>query len=78
MARFPACPSWLLLYANFLLSARNDGQGARTQLQLAIKANPNILERYFIYVGGEMAKKVKAEGAALDLLGYVEFQRNYR
>lgn len=68
----------LLLYANFLVEVRKDGQGARTQLQLAAKNNTNIVERYFIYVTSEMVKSLKSEGVGLDLLGYVEFQRNYR
>lgn len=68
----------LLLYANFLVEVRKDGQSARTQLQLAVKHNPTIIERYFIYVTGELVKGLKAEGAGMDLLGYVEFQRNYR
>lgn len=68
----------LLLYANFLIEVRKDGQGARTQLQLAAKNNPTFIDRYFIYVGGELAKKMKTEGVGLDLLGYVDFRRNYR
>jgi hypothetical protein len=78
MARFPNNPAMLTLYANFLIEARKDGQASRTQLQLAVKNAPGAIERYFIYVSQELAKKLKSEGDGLDLMGYVEFQRNYR
>lgn len=47
-------------YANFLLSAKKDGQAARTQLQLAAQSSPTWLQRYFIYVSQEYAKKIKS------------------
>ena len=78
MARFPANPAMYVMYANFLIEARKDGQASRTQLQLAVKNSPGAVERYFIYVSQELAKKLKSEGDGLDLMGYVEFQRNYR
>lgn len=53
-------------------------QAARTQLQLATKNNPSLVERYAIYVCSELAKRLKTDSDGLDLLGYVEFQRNYR
>lgn len=40
----------------------SSAQAARTQLQLAAKANPTLLDRYFIYVALETAKKLKSEG----------------
>ena len=49
---------------------------ARTQL--AAKNSPNVIERYFIFVSQELAKKLKTDGDGLDLMGFVEFQRNYR
>lgn len=78
MARFPGSPFMLILYANFLIEVRKDAQSARTQLQLAAKSNPDIAEKYFIYAGQQVARSLKTEGVALDLMGYVEFQRNYR
>lgn len=78
MARVTNCPTLLTTYANFLLEAKKDGQASRTQLQLATKNNPSLFERYFIYVSQELAKKLNTENDGLDLLGYVEFQRNYR
>jgi hypothetical protein len=45
MARFPNTPYLLTLYANFMVAARADGQVGRTQLQLAQKAAPGIVDR---------------------------------
>jgi hypothetical protein len=45
MARLPNNPYLLTLYSNFIIETRRDGQAARTQLQLAIKANPSLLDR---------------------------------
>lgn len=39
----------LLPIAPNCFQARHDGQAARTQLQLAMKAQPSIVERYFIF-----------------------------
>ena len=123
MARMPNNPALLVMYASFMIEARKDGQAARTQLQLAQKANPNVLDTYNIYVAQQLAKQLKrgeshvclclsaladshcspihttyvcmcdphqwscvlfhvsscwpADGDGLDLLSYVEFQRNY-
>jgi len=78
MARFPNTPFLLVMYANFLLETRKDGQAARTQVQLAQKNSPTFIDRYFIYVSQELAKRLKNDGDTLDLMGYIEFQRNYR
>jgi hypothetical protein len=43
------------------LQVRKDGQGARTQIQLASKNSPGLIERYFIYVSQDVAKKLKSE-----------------
>lgn len=78
MARLPNQPALLTLYSHFLVDARRDGQTARTQLQLAVKASPSLFDRYFIYACTEAGKKLKSESDGLDLLGYVEYQRSYR
>jgi len=49
MARIPNHPYLMTLYSNFIVEVRKDGSAARTQLQLAAKAGPNLLDRYFIY-----------------------------
>lgn len=45
MARLPNNSYLLTLYSNFIIETRRDGQAARTQLQLAIKASPSLLDR---------------------------------
>eukprot|EP00883_Tetradesmus_obliquus_P002715 jgi/Sobl393_1/12921/SZX78204.1 len=78
MARLPNQPYLLTIYSNFIIEVRKDGQAARTQIQLAGKNSPSLVERYFIYVSQDVAKKLKSESEGLDLIGYVEFQRSYR
>jgi hypothetical protein len=76
---FQSNPSMFILYANFLIEARKDGQGARTNLQLASKNSPDLIDRYFIFASQELSKQLKSEQqGGYDLSGYVEFQRNYR
>jgi len=58
MARMPN-PALLVIYASFLIEARKDGQAARTQLQLAQKASPSILDNYNIYVAQQLSKQLK-------------------
>ena len=59
MARMPNNPSLLVMYASYMIVARKDGQAARTQLQLAQKANPSILDTYYIYIAQQLAKQLK-------------------
>lgn len=59
MARLPNNPSLLVMYASFLIEARKDGQASRTQLQLAQKASPSLLDNYTIYVTQQLAKQLK-------------------
>ncbi|KAG2423934.1 hypothetical protein HXX76_014875 [Chlamydomonas incerta] len=79
MAVFPNHPTLLILYANFLLEVRKDGPAARTQLQLASKHSPTLLERYQIFCTGEASKKLKdSQDGGMDLQAYIEFRRNFR
>eukprot|EP00878_Enallax_costatus_P028503 GHUV01030791.1.p1 GENE.GHUV01030791.1~~GHUV01030791.1.p1 ORF type:complete len:425 (+),score=126.62 GHUV01030791.1:655-1929(+) len=78
MARLPNDPALLVMYASFLIEVRKDGQGARTQLQLLQKASPSLLDNYNIFVAQQLAKQLRRDGDGLDLMGYVEYQRNYR
>lgn len=65
MARMGNNPVLLIMYSNFLIEARKDGQAARTQLQLAQKANPSVLDNYNIYVAQQLAKQLKRGETAL-------------
>lgn len=65
MARLPNSPALLVMYVSFLIEARKDGQGARTQLQLAQKASPSLLDNYNIYVEQQLSKQLKRGGARM-------------
>lgn len=75
---FPTRPAVHILNASFLMQVRGDVQGCRTHLQLAGKHNPDLLERYFLFAAHEMAKRFKERDMGMDMMAYVEFQRNYR
>jgi hypothetical protein len=68
MARIPNSPYLMTLYSNFIVEVRKDGSVARTQLQLAAKAGPNMLDRYFIYTSQEAVKKIKNDSESLHWL----------
>ncbi|GLC68270.1 hypothetical protein PLESTF_000670100 [Pleodorina starrii] len=77
---FPNAPHLLILYANFVLEVRKDGPAARTQLQLAAKHSPNIIQRYQIFCTYEASKRLKGNNQqeCMDLQAYMEFKRNFR
>jgi hypothetical protein len=69
MARMPDNPALLVIHANFLIEVRKDGQAARTQMQLAQKANPSMLDNYNIYVAQQLAKSLKRGALAAAAAG---------
>lgn len=58
MARLPGNPSLLVMYANFWI-VHSEGQAARTQLQLAQKSNPSLLDKYNMYVAQQLSKQMQ-------------------
>ncbi|KAG2443454.1 hypothetical protein HXX76_001811 [Chlamydomonas incerta] len=79
MQMFPTDAFLLILYANFLLEVRKDGPAARTQLQLALKHMPTLVQRYQIFCTGEASKRLKdSQDGGMDLQAYIEFRRNFR
>jgi len=68
MARLPSNPYLMTLHANLLVEMKRDGSSARTQLQLAAKASPSLLDRYFIYSGLQFLKTLKSESKSLHWL----------
>ncbi|GLI62827.1 hypothetical protein VaNZ11_005578, partial [Volvox africanus] len=79
MATFPNNVELLILYANYLMEVKRDGPAARTQLQLALKGGPSLVQRYQIFSTIENSKRLKdGQEGQLDLQSYVEFKRNYR
>ncbi|EFJ47903.1 hypothetical protein VOLCADRAFT_104960 [Volvox carteri f. nagariensis] len=76
---FPNAPHLLILYANFVLEVRKDGPASRTQLQLAAKHSPDIIQRYQIFCTYEASKRLKgSQQDCMDLQAYTEFKRNFR
>ncbi|GLI66740.1 hypothetical protein VaNZ11_010687 [Volvox africanus] len=76
---FPGDVGLLILYANYLMEVKRDGPAARTQLQLALKGGPSLVQRYQIFSTIENSKRLKdGQEGQLDLQSYVEFKRNYR
>lgn len=67
MARMPNNPALLIMFTNYLIEVRKDGQGARTQLQLAQKAAPSLLDQFNICRAQQLAKLLK-KGTACTLL----------
>lgn len=59
MARLPNNPALLVMLTNYLVEVCKDGQAARTQLQLAQKAAPSLLDQFNIYVAQQLAKSLK-------------------
>ncbi|KAG2429691.1 hypothetical protein HYH02_013949 [Chlamydomonas schloesseri] len=79
LATFPGDVGLLILHANFLMEVKRDGPAARTQLQLALKGGPSMIQRYQIFSTIENSKRLKdGQSGQLDLQSYVEFKRNYR
>ncbi|KXZ42246.1 hypothetical protein GPECTOR_175g214 [Gonium pectorale] len=79
MQAFPNNPHLFILYANFKLEVRRDGPGARTQLQLAGRNSPNLVQRYQIFCTNEASKRLKdSNEGGMDLQAYIEFRRNFR
>ncbi|KAG2494774.1 hypothetical protein HYH03_007018 [Edaphochlamys debaryana] len=79
MQIFPGKPHLMILYSNFILEVKKDGPSARTHLQLASKASPNLVQRYQIYCTQEASKRLKdSQDGGMDLQAYIEFKRNFR
>lgn len=68
LARFPNQPTLMILLANLTSELKQEGQKSRTHIQIAIKNKPSLVERYFIYMSQEVAKKNKSDDS-MDLVG---------
>ncbi|GLC70645.1 hypothetical protein PLESTF_001017600 [Pleodorina starrii] len=82
MIQLPQDPQMIILYSSFLIDVQGSYQSGYTQLQNAKKQSLGLLERFAIF-SREQEHTQKASGAtsgdaAVDLVSYVEFQRNHR
>ncbi|KAI8475137.1 MAG: hypothetical protein J3K34DRAFT_517581 [Monoraphidium minutum] len=81
--RFDSSPGLLLGYASLLIDLQRNAQGGNNQVQAAKKLEPNLCERFVIFVREQQhMEQMQAQGAAnagaVDLTGYVELNRNYK
>ncbi|KAG2497033.1 hypothetical protein HYH03_005036 [Edaphochlamys debaryana] len=79
---FPASAFAHILYSNLLIEVQNLNQAGQSQLMAAKKLNPGYVDRFAIFVREQQrlqqAHTSTTGDAAVDLMSYVEFQRNYR
>ncbi|KAL6754986.1 hypothetical protein V8C86DRAFT_270236 [Haematococcus lacustris] len=80
----PHQPYMTIWYSSFLIDVQGSYQSGYTELQLAKKAtNPTYLERFCMFIREqEHTQRASAvtsgENGSVDLVSYVEFQRNLR
>jgi hypothetical protein len=72
-----------LVNVNFLLDVKNLYQTANSQLQAARKLDLSLCDQYMVYVREQehmqrLQTQTSSMESAVDLVGYVEFQRNYK
>lgn len=71
-----------LLYSNYMIECQQNYNGGTSLLRAAKKLEPSRVDRYIIFVRDqEHMTKVHQQSASestVDLVGYVEFQRNFR
>lgn len=72
-----------IVHANFVLEVQGNHQTGHSQLQAAKKLNPSWGTQYIIFLREQQhMARIQTQGArtdsAVDLLGYVDFQRNFK
>ncbi|KAG2449445.1 hypothetical protein HYH02_005592 [Chlamydomonas schloesseri] len=82
IALFPTKAYAHILYSNFLIEVSSLYQAGQSQLMSAKKLEPDWVERFAIFVREQQhmqrAHTSTTGESAVDLVSYVEFQRNYR
>jgi hypothetical protein len=73
-----------IAYSNFLLEVRHNTQSGWNQLDLASGLLPNLSYQFSIFTRKQEHKQQSGggggggESGAVDLVSYVEFQKNYK
>jgi hypothetical protein len=72
-----------IVYSNYLIDVRHNHQLGRNHLEQAKKLEPNLSYQFSIFTRGQENKQKAAGGGSgnnesVDLVSYVEFQKNYR
>ena len=80
--QLPSNPYMIILFSSFLIDVLGSYQSGHSQLQSAKKMDPSFLEKFAIF-SREQEHTQKESGArsresAIDLVSFVEFQRNHR
>ncbi|KXZ44102.1 hypothetical protein GPECTOR_73g623 [Gonium pectorale] len=83
LAMFPKSPFMVLLNANFMIEVLGVSTSGGRRIQDAKKLNPGLMCRFIMFVRHQQASQKAAgnntsDGASMDLLGYVEYQRKQR
>lgn len=80
----PHSPYLHIVYSNFLIEVRGSNQSGWSMLEEARKLEPNFSFQFSIFTREQEHKQKSAGvgggggGEAVDLVSYVEFQRNFR
>lgn len=73
-----------IAYSNFLIDVRHNAQSGWNQLDQATSLGPNLSYQFSIFTRKQEHKQKSGggggggEGGAVDLVSYVEFQKNYK
>ena len=78
----PKSPYLHIVYSNFLIEVRHNHQSGWSHLEQAKKLNLNLSFQFSIFTRQQESKQQSAAGssgeASVDLVSYVEFQKNYK
>ncbi|PNW87845.1 hypothetical protein CHLRE_01g004157v5 [Chlamydomonas reinhardtii] len=83
LAMFPGSAYMVLLHANFMIDVLGVSQSGARRIEDARKLNPGLMCRFMMFVRQQQATQKAAgnsanDGASMDLLSYVEYQRKQR
>ncbi|GIL43455.1 hypothetical protein Vafri_932 [Volvox africanus] len=82
MQLFPGDAFMIITYVNLLIDVLESTQTGYSQLQAAKKCTPNLMERFAIFAREQehmqRATGAKSGESSVDLVSYVEYQRNHR
>ncbi|KAG2488471.1 hypothetical protein HYH03_012976 [Edaphochlamys debaryana] len=83
LAMFPGSAFMVLLHANFMIDVLGVHQSGSRRIEDARKLSPSLMCRFIMFVRHQQATQKAAgssanDGASMDLLDYVEYQRKQR
>ncbi|KAG2423147.1 hypothetical protein HXX76_015532 [Chlamydomonas incerta] len=83
LAMFPGSAYMVLLHADFMIDVLGVSQSGARRIEDARKLSPSLIVRFMMFVRQQQATQKAAgshanDGASMDLLGYVEYQRKQR